>query len=207
MTYLTQVDPITIITLLTLLGMAWHPERMTSNEILQATLPIFRTPFLVILAFIGLIAVWHGITVLSRVWTNAEPLPMNQKSIPSWIFKTLTKPTLPRLDEEGWQKQTVLISGGARGLGAMLAIRLAERGAKVITLDVGKTTVKHPNLSAYHCDISKQINVASVARNIIYRHGSPTMLINNAGIRHGFPLLDLTTSAISKYVAIRTYHP
>ncbi|KAL4400227.1 oxidoreductase [Malassezia pachydermatis] len=187
--------------------MAWHPERMTSNEILQATLPIFRTPFLVILAFIGLIAVWHGITVLSRVWTNAEPLPMNQKSIPSWIFKTLTKPTLPRLDEEGWQKQTVLISGGARGLGAMLAIRLAERGAKVITLDVGKTTVKHPNLSAYHCDISKQINVASVARNIIYRHGSPTMLINNAGIRHGFPLLDLTTSAISKYVAIRTYHP
>lgn len=141
---------------------------------------------------------------LSRVWTNAAPVPTEPALLASWAWATLTTPTLPRLDRNAWNDETVVITGGARGFGAELALRLSQKGARVITLDIAKTTVKHPNLVAYHCDISRQNEVLSVTRNILYRHGAPTMLINNAAVRNGHPLLDTPVGDIARVLDTNT---
>lgn len=192
---------------LALLFVAWRPWHLTRVLWLQALLRQLLMPLRGIGLFLGVCLVCDFVSFAGRRWTNVAACPTEPLAWPAWIARMLWAPALPPLDHEAWKKETVIITGGARGLGAMLAQRIAQRGAKVITLDVAKTTVKHPNLSAYHCDVSKKTNVVSVARNILYRHGTPTMLINNAGIRQGLPILQLDSDAISRYVGVLTqYH-
>lgn len=161
-------------------------------------------PLVLLLVLMCAVLAVRCVAWLSRVWTNAAPVPTEPALLASWAWATLTTPTLPRLDRNAWNDETVVITGGARGFGAELALRLSQKGARVITLDIAKTTVKHPNLVAYHCDISRQNEVLSVTRNILYRHGAPTMLINNAAVRNGHPLLDTPVGDIARVLDTNT---
>lgn len=141
---------------------------------------------------------WASIVWLSQRWRNAPALPASVFGLPWWAFRTLFLRTLPKLNEETWKTQLVVLTGGARGLGATLALRLAEKGAKVITLDVAQSTIKHENVLAYNCDVSKYTNLVPVARSILQRHGTPTILINNTGVRSGRPITELTAADMAR---------
>ncbi|WFD00642.1 hypothetical protein MYAM1_003393 [Malassezia yamatoensis] len=135
----------------------------------------------------------------SHRWRNAAPIPKNSFwSICGWAWRFARQRPLPRLDSHTWSQETVVITGGARGLGAEVALQLADKGAQVITLDVVSANVKHKNLIAYHCDVSKQDKVQSVSRDILAKHRPPTILINNAAIRNGRPLLALSQEDIAR---------
>lgn len=186
---------------------AEHAAQMKHGHVLllaQSTIHAHAyTSFLILFPVLVLLTL-RLVSGMSRKWTNAAPIPSDLSRIPSWAFRTLFLPTLPRLDSESWKEETVVITGGARGLGAVLALRLSQKGARVITLDVTKTTVKHSNLVAYHCDLSKRNEVFSVIRNILYRHGPPSILINNAAIRNGHPLLDVSVDDIARLMDTNT---
>ncbi|WFD33550.1 hypothetical protein MCUN1_000363 [Malassezia cuniculi] len=149
------------------------------------------TPAMIIQAFA--LTAW-----LSRRWRNAPSV--SETGPIGWIFGVLTSSGLPALDELGWRAQIVVITGGAQGLGAEVALQLAQKGAKVVSLDVSKMTVSHENISSYVCDVSKFANVAAVAKSVIKHHGPPTVLINNCGIRNGGTVLDVSADAMEKLV-------
>jgi NAD(P)-dependent dehydrogenase (short-subunit alcohol dehydrogenase family) len=95
----------------------------------------------------------------------------------------------------GLKGKRVLITGGARGIGAATAIRFMEEGARVVVLDRDDGAIKdfgltHPGLSgSITADVSDLEQVVRAFEELDdLSCGGPDVLINNAGIsiRHRF---------------------
>ncbi|KAE9382044.1 NAD(P)-binding protein [Stipitochalara longipes BDJ] len=96
-------------------------------------------------------------------------------------------------DEYDWDKEIVLITGGAGGIGGQVVRLLSERGTKVVVLDVIPMTFEAPkNVYYYKCDITSPATLKAVADEIRKDVGEPTILINNAGVARGKNILDAT---------------
>lgn len=87
--------------------------------------------------------------------------------------------------------KTAIITGAGSGIGKAIAATFAERGAKVIILDmneeVGAQTAKAITLeygpAFFHpCDVSKPTEVEAIIQQVVAEQGSIDVLINNAGI-------------------------
>ena len=87
--------------------------------------------------------------------------------------------------------KVALITGAALGLGRATALRMAEEGAKVAILDVldddGRALEKDltgRGFSAkyWHCNVSKEAEVASVFDAVTNHFGKLDIVVNNAGV-------------------------
>jgi meso-butanediol dehydrogenase / (S,S)-butanediol dehydrogenase / diacetyl reductase len=90
--------------------------------------------------------------------------------------------------------KVAVVTGGASGIGRGTSILLAERGAKVLVVDVddqkGRETVEMTTMggsdgkraSFFHADVSKVSDVKSMIGEAIARYGGLEILFNNAGI-------------------------
>lgn len=96
-------------------------------------------------------------------------------------------------DKYDWNKEIVLITGGAGGIGGQVVKLLAEKKIKVVVLDVIPMTFDAPdNVYYYKCDITSPSTLSSVATEIRKDVGDPTIIINNAGVARGKQILDAT---------------
>jgi short-subunit dehydrogenase len=85
----------------------------------------------------------------------------------------------------------VLITGGSRGLGLVLARQLSKQGADVIicarqqdTLDkaVDQVSALGGKITAFQCDVSNKAAVEKLIDEVTAKHGKIDVLINNAGV-------------------------
>ena len=89
-----------------------------------------------------------------------------------------------------WDKEIVVITGGAGGIGAATARKIATKSAAVIVLDVLPLTYEAPpNLHYYRCDLTDYSALQSTAESIRTDVGEPTCVVANAGICRGKTLL------------------
>lgn len=95
----------------------------------------------------------------------------------------------PRYD---WGEQIIVVTGGASGIGELLANTLAVRNVTVVVLDVKPIVTENYNIQYYKCDVSKWEEVEAVAKTIVEEIGHPTVVINNAGVVQGKLITDLT---------------
>jgi NAD(P)-dependent dehydrogenase (short-subunit alcohol dehydrogenase family) len=96
-------------------------------------------------------------------------------------------------DEYDWKKEVVLVTGGAGGIGGKIVQLFAERGIKVVVLDVIDMTFSTPaNVHYYKCDITSTETLSKVAAQIRADVGEPTVVINNAGVARGKTVLNST---------------
>jgi NAD(P)-dependent dehydrogenase (short-subunit alcohol dehydrogenase family) len=149
---------------------------------------------------------------------------------------------LPR--EVNLDDEVIVITGGASGLGMLVAEVYGMRGASVAVLDVREMeNGESRGVTYYKCDVSDKEQVARVAGEIerdvsshfpalqphlppLHRNmstdsslnqlGTPTVLINNAAIVVGKPLLEmtvpeieqsLTTNLLSHFYTLKTFLP
>jgi all-trans-retinol dehydrogenase (NAD+) len=101
----------------------------------------------------------------------------------------------------------VLITGAASGIGRLLAEKLSDRGARVILWDIDPhglrelaSSLKQLEREAivYRVDVSDRQAVAKAAEHVLTAHGPVDLLINNAGIVSGQPILDASDEQIER---------
>jgi len=98
----------------------------------------------------------------------------------------------------GLKGKRVLITGGARGIGAATAKRFLEEGARVVVLDCDEEGLRRikdrlPSLSGTICaDVSDDDAVARAFDELDKLLGGLDVLINNAGISVRHPFMDIT---------------
>lgn len=87
--------------------------------------------------------------------------------------------------------KVAVVTGGAAGIGAATATRMAEEGAAVAVLDcqdqegealAGRLTDRGLQAGYWHCDVSVEQEVKQVLDKVSETFGSLTVLVNNAGI-------------------------
>lgn len=92
-------------------------------------------------------------------------------------------------------ESTILITGGGRGIGNYLAVRLAESAQKVIVIDQDKELLKQFDtsscISSYCCDLTDHSEVTKTIAEINSKEGAVNVLVNNAGFIHSEPLFNM----------------
>jgi len=114
-----------------------------------------------------------------------------------------------------FQNKTVLITGGASGIGKLMASLALQRGAKVIIWDINRASIK-TTLSefqsvgiifGYTLDITDLVAVKETAALVKKNHGTIDILINNAGIVVGNYFHENTNEEINRMMAINANAP
>lgn len=121
--------------------------------------------------------------------------------------------------------RTAVITGASRGLGKSMAEALSEAGAQValVARDVQRLesvrdeiTGRGGTAAVFVADVTREDDVASVARAIIERFGHAQILINNAGMNIRKNLVDFSleefrsvvdSSLISTFLMSRAFVP
>ena len=89
------------------------------------------------------------------------------------------------------QGKVAIITGGALGIGAACATRMAQEGARVAILDVHETTgealamqLRDGGFEArfWRCDVSREAEVSATVTATVGHFGRLDILVNNAGI-------------------------
>ncbi len=105
----------------------------------------------------------------------------------------------------------ILITGGASGIGKLMAQKFADQGAGVIIWDIddaglekiaGEMKAGGRRAAVYRCDVSNRVEVFRVAENVKNDFGKVDILINNAGIVFGKSFLDATDEQLEKSMAV-----
>jgi NAD(P)-dependent dehydrogenase (short-subunit alcohol dehydrogenase family) len=82
--------------------------------------------------------------------------------------------------------KTAIVTGGAKGVGQSVSIKLLEEGARVIILDRDRPQISsafEASLYYYQCDISKYKQVEKAFAIIKNKFKTIDILVNNAGIQ------------------------
>lgn len=87
------------------------------------------------------------------------------------------------------QDKVVVITGGGRGIGRAIAIRLASKGADIALLDLDRDAMaetmqlcSNATVRTYQCNVTDEPVVVEVFRQVAEDFGNIHGLINNAGI-------------------------
>jgi 2-hydroxycyclohexanecarboxyl-CoA dehydrogenase len=116
----------------------------------------------------------------------------------------------------GLKDRTVLVTGGANGIGAAIARRLAEEGCVVGILDLDESggsklaaeiKAAGGKASMHAADISDYDAVARAVAEFEASAGPIALLVNNAGWDRALSFLDTTPDFWRKIVAINLYGP
>lgn len=93
-----------------------------------------------------------------------------------------------------FEEQVVLITGGARGVGASCAKRLAKEGALVaildINLDEAQSLASDLGGVGLYCNVADQQSMTESVRKVVETYGRLDVLVANAGIYHSWSLIE-----------------
>ncbi len=107
----------------------------------------------------------------------------------------------------------VLVTGGTRGIGEIIASLLADKGAHVVVwghdperLDAAVRRIQRAGGSAEGqlCDVADRVAIYDAARELKQRGGPIDVLVNNAGVVSGKPFLELTDEEIERTLRVNT---
>ena len=105
----------------------------------------------------------------------------------------------------------VLITGGASGIGRLLALKIAAAGARTAICDIDATGMEKVKAKAaaqgfsilcFQADLSRRDQIDRLADEVGKQIGGVDILVNNAGIVSGKPFLECSDSEIERSLAV-----
>ena len=109
--------------------------------------------------------------------------------------------------------KTMLVTGGNKGMGKLFCERGVAEGAKIIIWATNEQTMKETaeeltrrggEVYTYKVDLSDRSAIEKAARNVLEKHGTVDILINNAGIVVGSYFWEHTNDQIEKTMRINS---
>jgi NAD(P)-dependent dehydrogenase (short-subunit alcohol dehydrogenase family) len=113
-------------------------------------------------------------------------------------------------------KRTVLVTGANRGIGLAITRRLAELGHSVLlgsrdpdAGDAAAAPLRRIGLdvAAVHLDLTGPATIDAAVRDIDKSGRTVDALVNNAGVLHEAPLLELTDAQVAESIAVHLTSP
>ncbi|GCC35156.1 short-chain dehydrogenase/reductase 3-like [Chiloscyllium punctatum] len=146
-------------------------------------------------------------------WRSLASLLLFPVQMVFYMVKAAVSLLLPvRLRE--LSRDTVLITGGGRGIGRHLALEFAKQGARKIII-WGRTErclkeaceeIQSLGVECHYfvCDVGNKEEVYQQAKAVREKVGDVTILVNNAAVVHGKTLIDSDDDALLKSQHINT---
>jgi len=106
--------------------------------------------------------------------------------------------------------KVALVTGGASGMGQIIARRLANQGARVAIFDVNEqglqdTAAEHDNITGFHCDISSLEDVESRVAEVAATVGPIDLLVHAAALMPSHKLIDHSHEGMEKLFRINYF--
>ena len=106
--------------------------------------------------------------------------------------------------------KVALVTGGASGMGQIIARRLARQGAKVAIFDVNEqglldTAAEADNITAYHCDISSLDEIDAQVSAVASALGPIDLLVHAAALMPSHKLLEHSHEGMEKLFRINYF--
>ena len=104
--------------------------------------------------------------------------------------------------------QVVVVTGAARGVGALLAHKLAARGARLALVGLEPDELKNVTASlggdaaCWTADVSDRAAMAEAAGKVLARFGRIDAVVANAGVATGGPFLDADPDAFDRVIHV-----
>jgi rhamnulose-1-phosphate aldolase/alcohol dehydrogenase len=109
--------------------------------------------------------------------------------------------------------KVALVTGGASGIGRASAFKMASEGAHIaivdINADMGEATTVELNAKFgrgravfIRCDVTDEAQVQAALRAVTLAYGGVDVLVNNAGIAGGAPIVETTTADFERQMNI-----
>jgi NAD(P)-dependent dehydrogenase (short-subunit alcohol dehydrogenase family) len=98
--------------------------------------------------------------------------------------------------------RVVLVTGGARGIGAAIAGRFASDGARVVVADLEQQSDADPRIRYETADVSVAEDVESLFARMGSDYGRLDVLVNNAGIWFRRPFKEITVDEWDRVLAV-----
>lgn len=100
--------------------------------------------------------------------------------------------------------QVALVTGAATGIGASIAVKLAELGAKVVITGRKETSLQeavklHENISYITADVGKTEDVSRILSEIQRKFNRLDIIVNNAGMA---PVTPIAAQTLSEFDAV-----
>src|SRR3954468_5875147 len=126
------------------------------------------------------------------------------------------KTTMALLRRYSFNNRVVVITGGSRGLGLVLARKLADEGAFLVLcardateLDDALQDLRQRTefVEAYVCDLTQPADIGQLFQRIRREIGSVDVLINNAGVIQVGPLETMTLDDFPQAMLVHFWGP
>ena len=106
--------------------------------------------------------------------------------------------------------KVAIVTGGANGMGQIIARRLAAKGARVAIFDVNEealkaTAAEAENITAFRCDISSLDEVDAKVAEVIASLGPIDLLVHAAALMPSHKLIDHTHEGMEKLFRINYF--
>ncbi len=108
--------------------------------------------------------------------------------------------------------QVVLITGASRGIGRAVALRFAEAGYRVALTARNQALLEQvvelcrqqgaDDVLAVRADLRKGEDIRRLARTVLETWGQVDVLVNNAGVMHNRPFLQLTEAEMEEMLDV-----